>query len=181
MFICLFLCSVYISPPLRFMLHRSAEFGWCLQHWPVASTRDAYEPLLLRLTKLFSVTESSQNGHQMAPASRRWKSKPQRPVAAMGSLRSSWGTGGQERGGGRCPAARLAPQRRAPGSNPSQAAPSLGGKGSGHSITLVLPLPSPWKRFALVKARRKGLGGRYWGKGILKCLASGKGRRRERG
>lgn len=65
------------------------------------------------------------------------------------------GRGLRKGGRWRFPPAGLTPQRPAPGSNPSQAAPSLGVRRSAHSISL-----SPLLRgniFTLVKAGRRGM------------------------
>lgn len=121
-------CSVSTSPPLRFMLHRSSGFG-VPSTGPAAGRRKAYKQLLTHQTKLFSTTEGSQEWTPDGAGVPEMDAEGPPARSCDGVVAQQLGSGGQERGGGRCPAARLTPQRRAPGSNPSQAAPSLGARG----------------------------------------------------
>ena len=78
------------------------------------------------------------------------------------------------------PGCQAHPTETSPRVKPITGSTFPGGKGSVPSITLVLPLPSPWEHFQLVKK----LGEKAWavlGKRYPKCLASEKGCRRERG
>lgn len=54
------------------------------------------------------------------------------------------------------PRSHARPTETSPWVKPITGSTFPGGKGSVHSITLALPLPSPWEHFALVKAGRKG-------------------------
>lgn len=88
-------------------------------------------------------------------------------VAAKGR----WGAAGAEAGSKKrrrqVPRCQAHPTETSPRVKPITGSTFPGGKGSVHSITLPLSLPSPWEHFTLVKAGREGTGRRGWGKDIL--------------